>query len=138
MANGPVLLRGFENDHKDVLRADAGAFAKQLRDPPEQCFLLFKSTGVEHGDLDIYDIGAPRDAIGITVAEVRSVMLRNGHELVVFRDAQRLAHRPVKAVQDRLPVGVRLSGAQRNMKKRHRNPSTVSELYVSCPLHIYE
>ena len=92
--------------------ADAGAFAEQFRDPPEQHFLLFHGAGVEHGDLNKYEIVAPGDAVGRAVAEVRSVMLRDGHELVVFGHVQRFAHRAVKAVEDRLPVGFRLSGAQ--------------------------
>ena len=42
VADGPILFRGLENVHEHVLRADAGAFAEQLRDPPEQRFLLFQ------------------------------------------------------------------------------------------------
>jgi hypothetical protein len=53
-----------------------GSFAEQLRDPPEQRFLLFQGADVEHGDLDVHDVGAPCDAVGIAIAEVRSVMLR--------------------------------------------------------------
>jgi hypothetical protein len=56
----------------------------------------------------------------MTVAEVRSVMLADGHELVVFGHVQRFAHRAVKAVEDRLPVSFRLSGAQRDANDGHR------------------
>jgi hypothetical protein len=55
------------NGHEHVLRADAGSFAEQLRDPPEQRFLLFHGAGAEHGDLDVHDIGAPGDAVGIAI-----------------------------------------------------------------------
>ena len=48
VADGPILLRGVENVHEHVLRPDAGAFAEQLRGPPEQRFLLFHGAGVEH------------------------------------------------------------------------------------------
>jgi hypothetical protein len=103
VADGPILFRGIENGYEHVLRADAGAFAEQLRDPAEQRFLLFHGAGVEHGDLDVHDIGAPGDAVGIAIAEVRSVMLRDGHELVVLGHVQRFTHRAVEAVEDRLP-----------------------------------
>jgi hypothetical protein len=95
VADGPILFRGIENGHEHVLGAEAGSFAEQLRDPPEQRFLLLQGAGVEHGDLDIHDVGAPGDAVGIAIAEVRSVMLRDGHELVVFGHVQRFAHRAV-------------------------------------------
>jgi hypothetical protein len=39
-------------------------------------------------------------------------MLTDGHELVAFGHAERFAHRAVKAIEDRLPVRFRLSGAQ--------------------------
>src|SRR6266516_4952336 len=45
VADGPILFCGIENGHEHVLRADAGSFAEQLRDPPEQRFLLFHSAG---------------------------------------------------------------------------------------------
>ena len=51
MAEGPILFRGIENVDEHVLRPDAGAFADQLRDPPEQRLVLFRGAGVEHGDL---------------------------------------------------------------------------------------
>src|SRR5215467_14903131 len=70
VADGPILFRGFENVHEHVVRPDAGAFGKQLRDPPEQRLLLFRGAVVEHCDLDVHDIGAPGDAVGIAVAEV--------------------------------------------------------------------
>jgi len=73
VADGPILFRGFENIYKHVLRADARAFAKKFRDPPEQRFLLFHGAGVEHSDLDVHDIGASGDAVGIAIAEVRCV-----------------------------------------------------------------
>jgi hypothetical protein len=120
VADGPILFCSIENDHEHVLRAYAGAFSEQLHDSPEQRFLLFRTAGVEHGDLDVHDIGAPGDAVGITIAEVRSVMLRDSHELVVFGHVQHLAHRAVKAVKDRLPIGFRLSCVERNVKDRHR------------------
>jgi hypothetical protein len=41
VADGPILFRGIENVHEHVLWANAGSFAEQLRDPPEQRFLLF-------------------------------------------------------------------------------------------------
>ena len=72
VADGPILFRGIENGHEHVLGAEAGSFAEQLRDPPEQRFLLFQGAGVEHGDLDVHDVGAPCDAVGIAIAEVRS------------------------------------------------------------------
>src|SRR5882757_4366418 len=113
VAEGPILFRGLENVHEHVLWADAGAFAEQFRDPPEQRFLLFQGAGVEHGDLNEYEIVAPGDAkIRRAVAEIRGVMLTDGHELVVFGHVQRFAHRAVKVVEDRLPVGFRLSGTQ--------------------------
>jgi hypothetical protein len=71
---------------------------------------LFHGAGVEHGDLDIHEIVAPVDAKAFAVAEVRGVMVGDAHELVVFGHVERFAHRPVKAVADRLPVGFRLSG----------------------------
>jgi hypothetical protein len=39
VAHGKILFRGLENIHKLVLRADAGAVAEQLREPPEQRLL---------------------------------------------------------------------------------------------------
>jgi hypothetical protein len=121
VADRPVLFRGLKNVHEHVLRPDAGIFAEQLRGAPEQRFLLSGGAGVEHGDLDVHDIFAPADSIaGRAVAEVRSVMLGDGHELVVFGHIQRVAHRAVKAVEDRLPVGFRLSGAQGDVNERHR------------------
>jgi hypothetical protein len=60
----------------------------------------------------MYTTSAPGDAGGIAGAEVRGVMLCDGHELVVFGHVQCLAHRGVKAVKDCLSVGFRLSGAQ--------------------------
>ena len=116
----PILFRGLENVHEHVLRPDAGAFAEQLRGPPEQRFLLFEGTGVEHGDPDEHEIIAPcYSKTGRAVAEIRSVMLRDGHELIVFWHIQRFAHRAVKAVEDRLPVGFRLAGAERDVNERH-------------------
>jgi hypothetical protein len=112
VADGPILFRGLENEHEHVLRANARAFAEQLCHAPEQRLFLFHGAGVEHGDLDVHDISAPGDAVATTVAEVRGQMLRDGHELIVFDHVQRFAHRAVKAVEDRLPVGFRLSGAQ--------------------------
>ena len=120
VADGPVLFRGGENGHEPVLPPDAGIFAEQLRDPPEQRFFLFRGAGVEHGDLDIHEIIAPGDAKGIAVAKVRGVMLGDDHELVVFGHVERFAHRPVKAVADRLPIGFRLPGAKRDVKERYR------------------
>src|ERR1700733_3610976 len=93
MTDGPFLFRGVDNVHEDVLRPNAGTFAEQLCDPPEQRFLLLPGAGVEEGDFDVHDISAPGDAVGITVAEVRSVMLTDGHELVAFGHAERIAHR---------------------------------------------
>jgi hypothetical protein len=66
VADRPILFRGVENVHEHALRPDAGAFAEQLRDPPKQRFLLFRRAGVEHGDLDVHNIGAPGDAVRIT------------------------------------------------------------------------
>jgi len=51
VAEGPILFRGLENIYERVLRPDAGAFAEQLGNPPEQTLLLFRGAGVEHGDL---------------------------------------------------------------------------------------
>ena len=62
VADGPILFRGLDKVHEHVLRADAGAFTEQFRDPPEQRFLLFHGAGVEHGDLDEHEIVAPGDA----------------------------------------------------------------------------
>jgi len=73
VADGPILFRGIENAHEHVLWANAGSFAEQLRDPPEQRFLLFRGAGAEHGDLDVHDISASCDAVGIAIAEVRCV-----------------------------------------------------------------
>jgi hypothetical protein len=85
VAEGPILFRGLEHVHEHVLWPDAGAFPKQLREPPEQRFLLFHGAGVEHGDLNIHQIVAPGDAkIRRAVAEVRGAMFRDSHELVVF------------------------------------------------------
>jgi hypothetical protein len=89
MTDGPILLRGLENEHEHVLRANAGAFAEQLRHAPEQRLFLFHGAGFEHGDLDVHDISAPSDAVVTTVAEVRGLMLRDGHELIVFDHVQR-------------------------------------------------
>ena len=113
VAKGPILFRDFDKVHEDVLRPDARTFAEQLRDSPEQCLLLFHGSGVVRGDLDEYEIVTAGDAkIGRAVAEVRSVMLPDGHELVVFGYVERFAHRAVKTVEDRLPVCLGLSGAQ--------------------------
>jgi hypothetical protein len=112
VAEGPILLRDFNKIHEHVLRPDAGAFPEQLRDSPKQRSLLFYTAGVAHGELDQHEIVAPGDAeIRRAVAEIRSVMLPDGHELVVFGHIERFAHRAVKAVEDRLPVGFRLSAA---------------------------
>jgi hypothetical protein len=46
-------------------------------------------------------------------------MLRDGHELVALRHVERFAHRAVKIVEDRLPVGFRLSSAQRDVNEWH-------------------
>src|SRR6476660_4055475 len=89
VADGPILCRGVDNVHENVLRPDAGTFAEQFCDPPKQRFLLFHGAGVEHGDLDEHEIVAPGDAKGGTIAEVRSVMLTDGHELVAFGYAER-------------------------------------------------
>jgi hypothetical protein len=86
--------------------------AEQFRDAPEQRLLLLGGACVEHGDLDVHDIGASGDAVAITVAEVRGVMLADGHELVAVGHVERFAHRAVKAIEDRLAVGFRLSGTQ--------------------------
>ena len=74
VAHGPILFRGLENVYERVLRPDAGAFAEQLGNPPEQPLLLSKGAGLEHDDLDGNDIGAAGDAVGIPVTEVRGVM----------------------------------------------------------------
>ena len=66
MADGPILFRGQENIYEYVLGANTGAFAEQLRDTTEQRLLLFDGAAVEHGDLDVNDIGAPGDAVGMT------------------------------------------------------------------------
>ena len=79
---------------------------------PYSPFFCRKGAGVEHDDLDVNDIGAAGDAVGIPVTEVRGVMLCDGHELVVFGHVQCFAHRAVDAVEDRLPVGLRLAGTQ--------------------------
>src|SRR6516225_5388189 len=77
VAHGPILFRGLENVHKHILRADAGAVAEQLREPPEQRLLLFCGTGVEYGDLDKQEIVAPVDAkIGASLLLVQP--LRHG------------------------------------------------------------
>lgn len=86
MADGPILFRGFENIHEYVLGTDTGAFAEQLRNTTEQRLLLFHGAAVEHGNLDVDNVSASGDAVGITVAEVRLVMLGDGDELVVFRN----------------------------------------------------
>src|SRR5262249_45147700 len=112
VADGPILFRGLQNVHEHILRPDAGAFAEQLRGSAEQRLFLLHGAGAEHGDLDEHEIVAAGDAKGSAVAEVRSIMLRDGHELVAFRYAERFAHRAVKAVEDGLSVGFRLSGAQ--------------------------
>jgi len=65
MTDGPILFRGIENGHEHVLRPDAGSFTKMFHDPSEQRFLLFNGAGAEHDDLDVHDIGAPGDAVGI-------------------------------------------------------------------------
>lgn len=91
-------------------------FPEQFRGPPVQRFLLFHGAGVEHGDLDVDDILGPADAIaGRAGAEVRRLMLGNGHELIIQGHLERFAHRAVKTVEDCLAVGIRLSGAQRDV-----------------------
>jgi hypothetical protein len=45
-------------------------------------------------------------------------MLSDGHEMIAFGHVERFAQRAVKAVQDRLPVGFRLSGAQLDVNER--------------------
>jgi hypothetical protein len=113
VAERPILFRDLDKVHEHVLRPDAGAFLEQLRDPPEQSFFLFQGAGVVRGDLDQHEIVAPVDAkIRRAVTKVRSVMLRDGHELVVFGHVERFALCAVNAVENRLPVGFRLSGAQ--------------------------
>ena len=73
---------------------------------------LFHGARIEHGDLDKNESVAAGDAKGGAVAEVRGVMLRDGHELIVFGHVERFAHRPVQAVENRLAAGFRLSGTQ--------------------------
>src|ERR1043166_5996540 len=80
VADGPILFRSVENDHENVLRANARIFAEQFRDAPEQRLLLFSGAGVEHGDLDVHDISTSGDAVAVAGTEVRRVMLRDGHE----------------------------------------------------------
>src|SRR6516164_1645929 len=72
VAHRPILFRGLENVHEHVLRAEAGAVAEQLREPPEQRLLLFYGTGAEYGDLDKQEIVAPVDAeIGASLLPVQ-------------------------------------------------------------------
>jgi hypothetical protein len=47
-------------------------------------------------------------------------MLSDGHEMITFGHVERFAQRAAKAVQDRLPVGFQLSGAQLDVNERHR------------------
>jgi len=68
--------------------------------------------------------------LGVALAEMqedvrkawrtRCAMLPGGHELVVFGYVERFTHRAVKAVEDRLPVGFRLFGAQSDVSERHQ------------------
>ena len=57
---------------------------------------------------------------GIAIAEIPGVMLGDDHELVAFGHVECFAHRPIKAVADRLPIGFRLPGAKRDVKERYR------------------
>lgn len=120
MTDGPVLFRGFNNVHEHVLRTQARVFAQQLGCALEERLLLFERARVEHGDLDVSEIIAPRDAEDIAVAEVRRVMFGQGDELVVLGHAERFAHRTIEVVEDCSPIGFGLSGAQRDMNERHR------------------
>jgi hypothetical protein len=63
------MMSSASTKFEHVLRPDAGVLAEQLRDPPEQRFLLFQGAGVEHGDLDVHEIVNPGDAIGSAMAE---------------------------------------------------------------------
>jgi hypothetical protein len=49
---------------------------------------------------------------GAAVAEVRSLVLRDGHELIAFRHPLGFAHGAIKPIEDCLPIGFRLSGTQ--------------------------
>src|SRR5262249_49699979 len=111
-ADRPILFRGVQNVHEYVLWPDAGTSAEQVRDPPEQRLFLFRGAGAEHGDLDKHKIVTASDAKSGAVAEVRSVMLADGHELVAFGYVERFAHCGVKAIEDGLSVGFGFSGAQ--------------------------
>jgi hypothetical protein len=68
VADRPILFCGIENGHEHVLRTNTGAFAKQVGDPAEQRFLLFYGAGAKDGDLDVDDIGAPSDTVGMAIA----------------------------------------------------------------------
>jgi hypothetical protein len=69
--------------------------------------------------VDQHEIVTPGDAKGSAVAEVRSVMLADGHELVAFGHVERFAHRLVESVENGLPVGGGLALAQGDMDERH-------------------
>lgn len=65
-------------------------------------FFLFHGAGVVRGDLNKHELIASSDAkIRRAVAEVRSVMLPDSHELVIFWHVERFAQRSVKTVEDR-------------------------------------
>src|SRR3954447_629064 len=89
VADGPILLRGVRDGHEHVLRPYARAFTKQLRNASEQRFLLFRRAGVEYGDSDEHEIVTPLNSERIAVAEVRSDVLRDGHELIIFWHVER-------------------------------------------------
>ncbi|MEY9189173.1 hypothetical protein ABH987_002801 [Bradyrhizobium ottawaense] len=120
VSDRPVLRGGVEHVDEHVLGPDARAFAEQVGDAAVQRFLLLGSARGEHRDLDQHRVVAARDAVGIAAAEIRRLVLADGHELVALGHAQRLAHGAVEAVENRLPVGLRLAGAHRDVEQRHR------------------
>lgn len=109
----PILLSTLDKIHEYILRPDTRAFTEQLRDPTVQRLFLLKRAGVHRADLDQDKIVAPSDAsIRGAVTKVRSFVLPDGHKLVVLGDVERFAHRTLEAIEDRLPIGFGLSGAQ--------------------------
>ncbi len=72
------------------------------------------------------------DAEGGAMAEIRGIMLADRHELVVLGHVERLPQRAIEAVEDCLPIGLRLSGAQRDVKKRHGEPRACADRQRTC------
>src|SRR2546427_12719308 len=98
-----------------------------IRRPPRSTLFpyttLFRS-GVADRELHQHQIVAARHAqVGGAVAEVVAVMLGDGHELVVLRHVEGLAHGAVEAVADGLAVGGGLAGAHVDRKSTRLNSS---------------